>query len=543
MSTPKPPASLKPSTSEKLHPLAEDAEVSALETEDDRAWDWDSSQRSPRTWSDSGQGDGEAGNQKLPTLQGLHIRDSDLRAHDAPEKRVCPACSSSQHPAIDASVLGHLNCLQLLHAAGLVVGCRDFKGITPLHSAAIHGHAHCLAFLLERTGGDIHARDGKGFTATRYACHNGHLPCLKVLFSIKSSACLTGNDIEGGTLAHYTASSGHLACLVWACSPEVGVDPTETNDDGFSPLYFAAQEGHLNCIKWLAIKGKCRVTQAGLDGMCPIHAAALAGKLDCLSFLLKQTNESVHRMRDNDGATPIHIAAAKGHTDCLRLLLEQPNTFSNDADNYGSTPCHDAAEAGQLQTLKVLVAHGSKLNVLDEDGATPYSLALANKFTDCAQWILFYLRSESVSSPSSSPTDLSAWRAAQEEAELVSELDFLRSHVGRMGAVNQQLQSLVQMFVKPERRASLSSTAAQSPTVLATVVESRRLSSVSKSPGGPPTPSTPMLPGAPPTRISPVMIDRSSELPPPVDRITPISFTAAGGDHSRKRRWYHFLKR
>ncbi|XP_069037319.1 ankyrin repeat domain-containing protein 27 isoform X2 [Lepisosteus oculatus] len=93
-----------------------------------------------------------------------------------------------------------LSCLQ---ASGLGVNSGNQDGFTPLHVAALHGHAP-LVSLLTRRGANINARNGQSATPLHLACQNSHL---------QSGASVNLANNQGNTALHEAVRGGHQALV------------------------------------------------------------------------------------------------------------------------------------------------------------------------------------------------------------------------------------------------------------------------------------------------------------------------------------------
>lgn len=80
-----------------------------------------------------------------------------------------------------AAVRGHEHCLALLLSRGADPCARDSDGQTPLHNAAHHGEAACIALLLAAQGVDVDAVDKDRNTALHFAAEAGDLETVRAL--------------------------------------------------------------------------------------------------------------------------------------------------------------------------------------------------------------------------------------------------------------------------------------------------------------------------------------------------------------------------
>jgi hypothetical protein len=161
---------------------------------------------------------------------------------------------------------------------------------------------------------------------------------------------------------------------------------------GTTAVYFAAQEGRLECLQYLVREAGADPLAKARDGMTSVHAATQGGHLDTVRWLIKTLGqEKMSEPSEEDGATPVHYAAATGHYYILKWFLETNGShLVHLRDAYGGTPGHDAAEYNHYECLKLLLEHGADLYALDQEGMSPYSLAIRNIESETAEFVMDY---------------------------------------------------------------------------------------------------------------------------------------------------------
>ena len=91
---------------------------------------------------------------------------------------------SKQKEFLEASASGNLGRVITLVNKGTninVSGGGRMFGRTPLHIAALKGHAHIIKFLLSQDGIDVNQVNKSGNTAVHFAVKSGHVEALKLL--------------------------------------------------------------------------------------------------------------------------------------------------------------------------------------------------------------------------------------------------------------------------------------------------------------------------------------------------------------------------
>ena len=177
--------------------------------------------------------------------------------------------------------------------------------------------------------------------------------------------------------------------------------------DGIAPLHFAAGEGYAGMAQYLLEKN-VDINVKNASGTTPLHAAARSGNVVIMDLLLQRGADV--RAQDAKGNTPMHIGIpAASHREALTLLLARgadPNT----RDEHGESPLHIlislnrppetisalleggadvsirnvegktalylAVQQNRIDSMGVLLQHKSDLFAADNDGVTPFELAL-----------------------------------------------------------------------------------------------------------------------------------------------------------------------
>ncbi|XP_041704163.1 ankyrin repeat and SOCS box protein 12 [Coregonus clupeaformis] len=131
--------------------------------------------------------------------------------------------------------------------------------VTPLRTAAAHGHLRCLELLLEH-GAEVDSLDVKAQTPLFTAVSGQHLDCVVVL--LKAGADPNGSPYNNCSPVLTAAREGDVEVLrellqfgaevdVWPKVPEWASNATACR----GPLYISAVYGHLDCFKLLLLHG------------------------------------------------------------------------------------------------------------------------------------------------------------------------------------------------------------------------------------------------------------------------------------------------
>ena len=158
------------------------------------------------------------------------------------------------------------------------VNARGRREMTPMHAAALGGHANILR-LLQGHGGDVDSR-------------NKH----------------------GETPLHGTSWSGKLDA--GQCLLDLGADINARNDDDWTPLFHAIFHGHTEFARMLLECG-ATIDARSVFGSTALHAAVRGGRIPAVQLLLEYGADV--NARDNRGWTP---SRWKSTEEVVELLAE-----------------------------------------------------------------------------------------------------------------------------------------------------------------------------------------------------------------------------
>jgi ankyrin repeat protein len=282
----------------------------------------------------------------------------------------------SLHKAVQDGDLA--TALRLLQDDPYLVGSREDYRLTPLHRAAMAGHADLTAALLDRSA-QVDAKDYGGGTALHSAAAHGRGEAAALL--LDRGADPDAADEEGHTPLHHAARAGHEA--VAALLLERGADPNARGRFTGTPLHEAAARGHRDVVELLLAHGGLANARSGgsHEPFTPWHAARQAGQ-EAIAELLRD-----HGGSDKAAlAISIHRAAEFGYLGRIKVLVKADPTAVASRDYlYRRTALHWAANNGHRAAAEFLLAHGADVGARDKAGETPLDRAEAMGHADLAE--------------------------------------------------------------------------------------------------------------------------------------------------------------
>jgi len=317
----------------------------------------------------------------------------------------------NQDPHVDgvtavhvAAEEGHLECVEILVAAGAKVTTIDDEERTPL-LLAVKGNYGEVASALVRAGADPN---------TPYVDEDGESHNLLMDSIIVENADFSLLLIEHGSDLYYAddhqvttvlqASHRGITNVTKALLDRHAADAkagTESwvdapSDEGVTPLLAAASEGHEEIVSLLLSTGKADVNAKDKEGTNSLMAAAARGHLECIKSLL-DANADVNE-QNVDGHTAL-MFAFNGKNQ-VETLWERYSQFITDAklekdqkaieggdgecaegdescsaaasdediDDGGTGPLIKEALASHTELVNLLTAAGADASLKDKEG-------------------------------------------------------------------------------------------------------------------------------------------------------------------------------
>lgn len=299
-----------------------------------------------------------------------------------------------------AAIYDQRDLLKSLLTAGVhgEANSLDPRGLTPLHTAALHDSVGCLVELLEWIE-DLNiqsAPEDNCSTALHHAARNGHLRCLKVL--IDAGARVDIKNKDGKTAMQIAFERGEIDCgnylrtmeaikkaareeevsqeLYRCCAtgdlPRVKelleeASTTTINklyQGGSTLLYKACQGGHLEIVKLLLSRGADGSPNT-ITGLAPLYAATQSGNDEVVRLIVQKFPHLINIPSKMDKSTALHVAAGEGSDEIIKSILQVPRDGEelapcNKIDmsvrtSNGMTALHLAAQGGFVRALEQLL--------------------------------------------------------------------------------------------------------------------------------------------------------------------------------------------
>lgn len=208
---------------------------------------------------------------------------------------------------------------------------------TPLHLAAVDGHADVAEFLLANRA-DVNVKDSRGHTPMHLAIEARHLDVVEVLRYYGGWDDSPPREKNGRT------------------PPEESFGPAKSGD--VEAIHEAAGNGDIAQVMELLKEDPDLVYSRDKDGMTVLHLAVLKANKDLVSGLMGKQAEI--NAKNYNGETPLHLAVKLGNRDLVELLVSR-GADVNAATTLEQTPMRLAADRNDTGTEDFLRLHGGFL--------------------------------------------------------------------------------------------------------------------------------------------------------------------------------------
>ena len=322
-------------------------------------------------------------------------------------------------PLMTAARTGDVPTVKALLAYGADVKAKEsWKGQTPLMWAAADNHPDVITLLL-KSGANLNERsNGRVFSPYLFAVRGGHIEAAHTL--LDAGADVNETLPDGTSALTLAATNAHYELASFLL--DYGADPN-ADAQGWTALHQIAWTRRPNYgynLPGPVVTGKMdslelvkKLVAYGADvnapqkkeprdgnrnmlnrvGATPFLLAAKAVDLPLMRALLA---EGADPARPNvDGTTPLMVAAGVGiwapgespgteeeAIAAVKMLLELGAGKVTDVDKNGYTAAHGAVHrGGSVAILNLLVARGARLDLKNNKGWTPLTIAEGVEYT------------------------------------------------------------------------------------------------------------------------------------------------------------------
>ena len=235
---------------------------------------------------------------------------------------------------LGAASYGNLEGAKQLVSSRANLRWKDRDGRTPLHRAALAGHAGVVSVLLDASAAPLPVEPS----------------CARQEWKLsKGDSYLVNNPIS-------LVQKGKA---------------NARDNSGSSPLHLAAERGHASVVKLLLLNGAGPGDCNGKQ-QTPLHSAATCSSRAAADIIRLLVEAGADVMaRDRAGRTPLHAAASSDGTEEAISALVRAGAKPDVMGSIGrSTPLHEACARLRPKNVQRLVDLGANERLLDADDRT-----------------------------------------------------------------------------------------------------------------------------------------------------------------------------
>jgi len=240
----------------------------------------------------------------------------------------------------------------------------DASGKTVLHLASIKGSIQGVSDILSilpLSSVSINVKDNDAKNALDYALS---YPNSKNHMEIAEQLILSGANSEN-TIYNYFAPA------VRSANYDI------RRNEGLAPIHYAVIDNYTGLFSFLIDK-KADVNIKSASGATPLHEAVRTGNIDFVKTLIN--NGADVNARDANDNTPLHLGIpSEVHSEIIALLLEKEADLKL-RDKHGDTPLHIAIILNRpVDIIQALLGGESDVHIRNIDGKTPLYIAVQEK--------------------------------------------------------------------------------------------------------------------------------------------------------------------
>ena len=247
--------------------------------------------------------------------------------------------------------------VELLRQGAQITAKTTLFHFTPLHIAALYGHAEIAELLVHHADKEI--EDLLGGT---------RLDPAKRLLEKRQTNIKEAADLQGDTPLHLAALNGHTQTVKALLT--LGANPEASSESGVTVLQCAAAMGTEEMVQSLfdALKQySCNLNPDSSESFI-LHIAAKYGNADVMMYLYKATGMDLE-LSSIDGITPLHVAAKYGQTTIAAILINK-GVHPAPQDTNSVTPLFLAAAYNHPEMIMLLGERGKPEKLTKMPGTT-----------------------------------------------------------------------------------------------------------------------------------------------------------------------------
>lgn len=279
------------------------------------------------------------------------------------------------------AILGIDNVLREAVYDGFCVNAATDDGMTALHYAAIRGCSNIVNTLIQ-LGADTNAKTkGDELIPLHVAADCGNEEILSAL-NKEGTEVTAKLGPQQCTAIHRAASRGSEEIVNALIG--IGANIEDKDISGSTPLHYASFSGNIDAVQCL-LDGRAECNAKNKFGLTPLMLAAV-GNVEEIGYIKASYNWDIHLGLNK--RKPSFIAMRNTKDTVVKKLIENSASVTEKDTVYSATALHWAAANGSANVAKMLILKGASSSIRDNEGNTPFSIAIKNSNFEFAKCLI-----------------------------------------------------------------------------------------------------------------------------------------------------------
>ncbi len=287
--------------------------------------------------------------------------------------------SDGQTPLHFAAIYGHAGIAQYLLDNGGDTKAQDISGATPLHEAARYGNVEIVRQLLA-SGANVNGQDSLGKTALLVLIPQEKQAEIYSLL-LTNGANVNQKDMYGDTILHI-ASMSKISPEILRMFTEAGADINIRNKKGLTPIATSIEHGQAEQVNFFAING-ADIHAEDAKKNTPLTSVLARSDDMYKALVVKQNASSI----DSEGNTPLVVALKRNAAFERVQYIADLDSNVNARNRDGESALFVAVQKNNRAAGELLLSRNADIFAANTQNISPLRLSLESQ-NGSEQWLL-----------------------------------------------------------------------------------------------------------------------------------------------------------
>lgn len=287
--------------------------------------------------------------------------------------------SDGQTPLHFAAIYGHAGISQYLLDNGADTKAQDISGATPLHEAVRYGNVEIVRQLLA-AGANVNGQDSLGKTPLLVLIPQEKQAEIYGLL-LSSGANVNQKDTYGDTILH-VASMSKISPEILRLFTEAGADINIRNKKGLTPIATSIEHGQAEQVNFFAVNG-ADIHAEDAKKNTPLTSVLERSDDMYKSLVVKQNASSI----DSEGNTPLLVALKRNAAFDRIQYIADLDSNANARNRDGESALFVAVQKNNRKAGELLLSRGADIFAANTQNISPLRLSLESQ-NGSAEWLV-----------------------------------------------------------------------------------------------------------------------------------------------------------